>query len=189
MSALVPPAGDPVAHRQFEQKSSYDYPYLLAYANREFGDDLPPLPLPPWLMFHRIIEISATGGAHNLGFAIAEYDITPETADWFFRYHFKRNPIMPGALGIDGVFQLGGIFLPWIGARGMGMAISFGGGKFRGMVTPDSRIVQFRVDVNQLKFPSSLSTVKVDGRVTCDGKLIYEMYDFAVGVKSQSKAA
>lgn len=95
---------------------------------------------------------------------------------------------MPGVLGLDGIFQRAGFVLAWSGARGDGMALGFGGGKFRGKVTPDSHIVGFRVDVKRLKFPSALSVIRVDGKVTCDGKPVSMVEDFEVGVAARKLA-
>lgn len=171
---------------KFPKKDSYSLPELLAFANREFGDDLPPLPLPPLLMLHRIINIGETGGAYNKGFAAAEYDVNPE--DWYFKCHFKGNPIMPGALGFDGIMQLGGFFFAWTGARGGGMATSFGGGKFRGKILPTSRVVRFEVHIKHVKPKSNVPLVKFDGHVFCDHKQVYEMEDFTVGILPAAKS-
>ena len=119
----------------FQRKASYDYPELLACARGElFGPGNPQLPLPPMLMFDRITEISETGGAFDKGFIRAEFDIKPDL--WFFACHFIGNPIMPGCLGLDAMWQLTGFYLGWLGEPGKGMALSTGYLKFKGMVTP-----------------------------------------------------
>ncbi len=104
-------------------KSSYDYDELLACARGElFGDGNAQLPYPPMLMFDRITEISETGGAFDKGFIRAEFDIKPDL--WFFACHFIGNPIMPGCLGLDALWQLTGFYLGWLGEPGKGMALS-----------------------------------------------------------------
>ena len=185
MDAIAP--ADDKTRREWLKKDAYCYAELIQFGNREFGMDLPPLPLPPMLMLHRVVHISETGGKFGKGFAIGEYDVRPN--DWYFPCHFKGRPIMPGVLGIDAVFQLGGFFLAWSGARGDGMATGMGGLKFRGMVTPDAKLLQFVIDAKHLKLSPVLNMVKFDGRVIREGETIYEMEDLTVGVAPQKQAA
>lgn len=166
-------------------KSAYSYEEIIDFGNRRYGDDLPPLPLPPMLMLHRVIEMRGDGGKYDQGFAIAEFDV--HRNPWFFPCHFVGKPVMPGALGYDGILQLAGFCLVWAGARGEGIALSTGPVKFRGMITPDFSLVQFRVDVKHVKFSSRLSTIKADGVVKCGGKTVYEIEDCVVGVVPKPK--
>jgi len=173
------------APKIFVQKSSYTYAELLAYGNREYGDDLPPLPLPPWLMLYRIIDINKTGGEHGLGYAVAEYDVNP--ADPYFACHFKRNPLMPGALGIDGPQQLTGFALAWTGPRGDGMAMGLDGVRYRGKVTPDSGIIRIGIDVIQIK-RARISTIRASGWVEAGGKRVYTMDEIMIGIVARTTA-
>ena len=126
-----------------EQKSSYDYDDLLACAKGElFGPGNAQLPYPPMLMFDRITEISETGGAFDKGFIRADFDIHRDL--WFFPCHFIDNPVMPGCLGLDAMWQLTGFFLGWLGEPGKGMALSTGEVKFKGMVTPQGKAGRIR---------------------------------------------
>lgn len=173
----------PIERQVWVQKDKYTHDEILDFANRRYGSDLPPLPLPPLLMLHRIIDIQKEGGAHGDGYAIAEYDVNryPD----LFKYHFQGNPILPGALGGDAFYQLAGFYLVWVGARGAGMALGNGETKYRGMVTPDKSLVQFRIDVKQLKYPSRLAMIIADGAARCGSdKPVYEMTDVRVGVNA-----
>src|SRR5215510_13246493 len=119
-----------------ERKSSYAYEDLLACARGEmFGPGNAQLPYPPMLMFDRITEISASGGAHGKGLVTAELDI--HRGLWFFDCHFLGDPVMPGCLGLDAMWQLVGFFLGWSGAPGRGRARGCGEVRFAGEVTPD----------------------------------------------------
>lgn len=165
--------------REFPQKCSYEKDELLAFANREFGPELPPLPLPPMLMLHRIVEIRQDG-ENGAGFAAAEYDILPD--NFFFPVHFKNFPVLPGCMGIDGVWQLAGFYLGWLGARGIGMAISLDGGKFRGGVLPTTKLVRFEIEVASARVSRILSRVVASAKVLADEKEIYTFAEVAVGV-------
>lgn len=173
------------APKIFVQKGSYTYPELLAYGNREYGDDLPPLPLPPWLMLHRVMEISETGGEHATGYAVAEYDVNP--TDPYFPCHFKGNPLMPGALGIDAPQQLTGFALAWLGPRGDGMAFGLDGVRYRGKVTPDSGTIRIGVDVIQIK-RAKISTIRASGWVEAKGKRVYTMDEIMIGIVARKNA-
>ena len=97
------------------RQSSYNYEEILSCGRGElFGPGNAQLPLPPMLMVHRITDISETGGAFDKGYIRAEYDVKPD--DWYFPCHFQGNPIMPGCLGLDGMWQLTGFFLGWLGS-------------------------------------------------------------------------
>jgi 3-hydroxyacyl-[acyl-carrier protein] dehydratase/trans-2-decenoyl-[acyl-carrier protein] isomerase len=170
---------------KFPKKNSYAFPEILAFANREFGDDLPPLPLPPWLMLHRVVTMSESGGKFDLGAAVAEYDVRP--TDSYFASHFKGNPLMPGVLGVDAVQQLAGFMLVWSGARGDGMAFGVDGVKFRGKVTPNSGTIRIGIEVKQIKL-AKISTIRASGWVEADGKAIYTIDEATVGVVARKAA-
>ena len=122
-------------------KSSYDYDELLACARGDlFGKENAQLPYPPMLMFHRITEVRESGGEFGKGVIRAELDIHPDL--WFFPCHFIGDPVMPGCLGLDAMWQLCGFFLCWLGEPGKGRALSTGEVKFTGMVTPATKKVE-----------------------------------------------
>src|SRR5688500_16646564 len=128
-----------------EQKSSYGYDDLLACGRGElFGPGNAQLPLPPMLMFDRITNVSEGGGEYSKGQITAEFDIRPDL--WFFACHFHGDPVMPGCLGVDALWQLLGFFLGWLGAPGRGRALGVGEVKFTGMVTPAVRKVEYIVN-------------------------------------------
>src|SRR3954462_11773099 len=118
-----------------ERPTRYEYEELLACGRGElFGEGNAQLPLPPMLMFDRISEISETGGEHGKGMARAEFDVKPDL--WFFACHFKGDPVMPGFLGLDALWQLLGFFLGWLGSSGNGRALGMGEGRFSGQGLP-----------------------------------------------------
>ena len=122
-----------------ERRSSFGYEDLLACGREElFGPGNAQLPLPPMLMFDRITEIFETGGEHGKGYARAEFDIKPSL--WFFDCHFKGNPVMPGCLGLDAMWQMVGFYLAWLDLPGRGMALGVGEVKFSGMVRPEREV-------------------------------------------------
>ncbi|HYJ35393.1 MAG TPA: bifunctional 3-hydroxydecanoyl-ACP dehydratase/trans-2-decenoyl-ACP isomerase [Rhizomicrobium sp.] len=117
------------------RKSSFDLQGLLACARGElFGPGNPQLPLPPMLMFDRITSITENGGDAGKGEVVAEFDIHPDL--WFFKCHFQGDPVMPGCLGVDALWQLVGFFLGWMGGLGRGRALGVDEVKFTGMVLP-----------------------------------------------------
>ena len=162
------------------RKSSYTYEELLACAHGElFGPGNAQLPLPPMLMVHRITDISETGGAFDKGYIRAEYDVRPD--DWYFPCHFEGNPIMPGCLGLDGMWQLTGFFLGWLGAPGRGRALGVGEVKLTGMVLPSVRLLEYTVDMKRV----ILRKLKLgigDGTLKADGEVIYTATDLKVGL-------
>lgn len=167
-----------------ERKSSYDYEDLLACARGElFGPGNAQLPAPPMLMFDRITAISEEGGAFDKGFIRAELDIRPDL--WFFPCHFIGNPIMPGCLGLDALWQMTGFFLGWLGLPGRGMALSTGEVKFKGMVTPRTRLVQYGVDLKRV-MRGRLVLGIADGWMKADGEPVYLARDLRVGLAQQS---
>ncbi len=168
----------------FEQKSSYGYEELLACGRGElFGPGNAQLPAPPMLMFDRITGISETGGEHGKGSIRAELDIKPDL--WFFPCHFIGNPVMPGCLGLDALWQLTGFFLGWLGEPGRGMALSTGEVKFKGMVTPDVKQVEYGVDFRRVMRGRIVLGI-ADGWLKADGESIYTATDLKVGLVKQN---
>ncbi|QDG75101.1 3-hydroxyacyl-[acyl-carrier-protein] dehydratase FabA [Labrenzia sp. PHM005] len=165
-----------------DRRSSYDYEALLACGRGElFGPGNAQLPLPPMLMFDRITEISETGGEYDKGYVRAEFDIKPDL--WFFPCHFQGNPIMPGCLGLDALWQLTGFHLGWQGLEGKGMALSTGEIKFKGMVTPETKLVEYGVDFKRV-MKGRLVLGIADGWLKADGEQIYKAKDLRVGLST-----
>lgn len=163
-----------------KQQNSYSYEDIIAHGNGELpGQDLSRLPLPPMLMFDRIVEISQQGGDYGKGQVIAELDVMPDL--WFFDCHFKGDPVMPGCLGLDAVWQLVGFFLSWAGGPGKGRALGVGEVKFTGQVEPDAKLVRYEVSIKRV-ISRRLYMGIGDARVLLDGKEIYTMKDLKVGL-------
>lgn len=163
-----------------EQKSSYNYEELLSCARGEmFGPGNAQLPAPPMLMFDRITEISQEGGEFGKGMIRAELDIKPDL--WFFPCHFIGDPVMPGCLGLDALWQLTGFFLGWLGEPGKGRAISTGEVKFSAMVTPQTKLVEYGIDFKRV-LRGRLVLGIADGWVKADGEVIYKASDLRVGL-------
>lgn len=164
--------------------TSFDKEGILAIARGEvFGKDNARLPAPPMLMMDRILEVSEDGGAHGQGHVVAEFDIDPSL--WFFECHFYDNPIMPGCLGLDALWQLTGFNLAWRGWQGKGYALGVGEVKFTGMVRPDRKLVRYEVDFTKAINNKKLRMGKADGKVYADGELIYEVKDMKVAFANE----
>lgn len=170
----------------FSPKQSYDYEELLACGRGElFGPGNAQLPLPPMLMFDRITHVSGDGGEHSKGGITAELDIRPGI--WFFDCHFQGDPVMPGCLGLDALWQLGGFFLGWCGGPGRGRALGSGEVKFTGQITPAARLVRYRLDLKRVIMRRLYMGI-ADGCVEVDGEVIYTARDLRVGLfKSMGK--
>ncbi|HWF01687.1 MAG TPA: 3-hydroxyacyl-[acyl-carrier-protein] dehydratase FabA [Caulobacteraceae bacterium] len=159
----------------------FDYEDLLACSRGElFGPGNAQLPAPPMLMFDRIVKIDPNGGTHGKGCMTAELDINPDL--WFFDCHFIGDPVMPGCLGLDAMWQLVGFFLAWSGGAGAGRATGVGEVKFAGEVTPDVKKVVYRIDFKRVILRKLIVGV-ADGVLEADGTPIYEAKDLKVGLK------
>jgi 3-hydroxyacyl-[acyl-carrier protein] dehydratase/trans-2-decenoyl-[acyl-carrier protein] isomerase len=170
-----------------ERQSSYEYEDLLACGRGEiFGPGNAQLPLPPMLMFDRIGAIAETGGEHGKGHIRAELAVRPDL--WFFPCHFKGDPVMPGCLGLDALWQMTGFFLGWLGLPGRGRALGVGEVKFIDQVLPTIRRVIYGVDLKRV-FRGKLVLGIADGWLEADGKRIYEAKDLRVGLFRQEAAA
>lgn len=169
------------------QQSAYSYDDLLKCAHGElFGPGNAQLPLPPMLMFDRITKIADQGGAHGKGEVEAELDVKPDL--WFFQCHFENDPVMPGCLGLDALWQLLGFFLGWTGAPGRGRALSVGEVKFSEQVLPSAKLVTYRLDIKRT-INRRLVLGIADGVLSVDGNPIYEAKDLRVGLFTQPAAA
>jgi 3-hydroxyacyl-[acyl-carrier protein] dehydratase/trans-2-decenoyl-[acyl-carrier protein] isomerase len=166
-----------------ERVAAYEYADLLTCGRGElFGPGNAQLPLPPMLMFDRISRISEAGGAHGKGQVVAELQVLGNPAlDWFFACHFKGDPVMPGCLGLDALWQLTGFFLGWLGAPGKGRALGVGEVKFTGMVMPTTKTVQYVVDLKRVIL-RRLKLAVADGVMKADGQVIYAATDLRVGL-------
>ena len=166
--------------------SSLDREQLLACARGEmFGPGNAKLPAPPMLMFDRITTITEDGGAHGKGFIRAELDIRPDL--WFFKCHFIGDPVMPGCLGLDAMWQLVGFFLTWLGAKGRGRALGCGEVKFTGQVLPTAKKVTYEIDITRV-INRKLVMGIADGVVEVDGRPIYSATDLKVGLFKDTTA-
>ena len=162
------------------QQSSYSYDELILCAKGElFGPGNPQLPMPPMLMCDRITSISKNGGKFDRGKIIAEFDINPQL--WFFKCHFENDPVMPGCLGMDALWQLVGFYLGWSGGLGRGRAISVGQVKFSGQILPGASKLEYKLHIKRVIL-RKLVLGTADGEVLCDGKLVFEAEDIRVGL-------
>jgi 3-hydroxyacyl-[acyl-carrier protein] dehydratase/trans-2-decenoyl-[acyl-carrier protein] isomerase len=169
------------------RKSSFDREGLLACARGElFGPGNPQLPMPPMLMFDRITSITADGGTDGKGEMIAEFDIHPDL--WFFKCHFEGDPVMPGCLGLDALWQMVGFFLGWMGGLGRGRALGVDEVKFTGMVLPDAKKITYIVNLKRVIMRKLVLGI-ADGIMKVDGKVIYEAKGLRVGLITDAAAA
>jgi len=159
---------------------SFSYEQLIASGEGKlFTPDSGRLPLPPMLMFDRITHIDADGGAHGLGKIVAELDVKPDL--WFFDCHFRGDPVMPGCLGLDAMWQMVGFYLGWQGGPGKGRALGVGEVKFTGQVTPDVKKVVYKVHLKRV-INRKLVMGIADGVLEADGEVIYTCNDMRVGL-------
>ena len=160
--------------------SSFDFDGLMKCARGElFGPGNAQLPSPPMLMMHRVTDISSDRGKNGKGHVIAEYDINPDL--WFFECHFIGDPVMPGCLGLDALWQLTGFNLGWRGMEGKGRALGVGEVKFTGMVTPEVKKLTYHVDFTRV-IDRKLKLGMADGRMLADDEEIYRTIDMKVGL-------
>ena len=163
------------------QKNNFNYDELIACGNGElFGEGNAKLPLPPMLMFDRITEIKKDIGEFKKGFIKAELDIKDNL--WFFDCHFKKDPVMPGCLGLDAMWQLVGFFLGWLGNPGKGRALGVGTVKFTGEVLQNVRIVRYEIDMKKIMSPGGTTVGLANGIVLADNKKIYSAESLKVGL-------
>jgi len=164
----------------YERRSSYTREELLEHGETEaFGPGNARLPLPNMLMFDRIAHIDDTGGHFGKGEICAELDIVPEL--WFFDCHFRTDPVMPGCLGLDAMWQLVGFYLAWIGGAGRGRALGVSEVKFQGQVLPESKLVTYRVDMKRVINRKLVMGIG-DAQMDVDGRTIYHAKNLRVGL-------
>ncbi len=163
-----------------DRKSSFSNQELLECGHgKMFGPGNARLPLPPMLMFDRITKITEQGGSFDKGEIIAEFDIKPSL--WFFDCHFEMDPVMPGCLGLDAMWQLVGFYLGWIGEPGRGRALGSGSVKFAGEILKNSKLVTYHINMKKVIKRGVVVGVG-DGTVTVDGKKIYTAEGLKVGL-------
>lgn len=163
-----------------EKQSSFTREELLACSQGDlFGPGNSQLPAPNMLMMDRIATISETGGLFDKGFIVAELDISEDL--WFFDCHFPGDPVMPGCLGLDAMWQLVGFFLGWSGGPGKGRALGVGEVKFTGQILPTAKKVTYKIDMKRV-IKRKLFMGMADGIVEVDGREIYKATDLKVGL-------
>ena len=159
---------------------SYSYEDLITCSQGElFGPGNAQLPAPNMLMLDRITHISETGGSYGKGEIKAELDIKPDL--WFFECHFKNDPVMPGCLGLDAMWQLVGFYLGWMGHPGRGRALGVGEVKFTGQVLPTDKTVQYQIDIKRV-IARGLVMGIADAIMSIDGREIYTAKNLRVGL-------
>lgn len=161
-------------------KESYTKEDLISCGRGEmFGKGNAQLPLPPMLMFDRIVSIKDKGGKYNHGEIIAELDLTDDL--WFFKCHFEGDPVMPGCLGLDAMWQLLGFYLGWRGGLGKGRALGAGEVKFSGQVLPSSKKITYIIDLKRVIMRKLVMGI-ADASMKVDDRLIYQANDLKVGL-------
>jgi 3-hydroxyacyl-[acyl-carrier protein] dehydratase/trans-2-decenoyl-[acyl-carrier protein] isomerase len=169
-----------------DQKNSYTFEDLIECAKgRLFGPGNAQLPLPPMLMIDRILKIDDKGGKYGKGEIVAEFDVKPDL--WFFACHFKGDPVMPGCLGLDGLWQLLGFFLGWMKAPGRGRALGVGEIKLSSMIVPSVKKLTYHVHLKRVILRKLVLGI-ADGVLHADGNLAYEANDLRVGLFKDATA-
>ena len=164
-----------------EKKSAYNYDDLIKCGNGElFGPGNAKLPLPPMLMFDRITEIREDGGTFKKGILRAELDIKNEL--WFFDCHFKEDPVMPGCLGLDAMWQLVGFYLGWLGNPGRGRALGVSTVKFTGEVLKNVKLATYEIDMKRILVKEGTTVGLANGLLKADDKKIYSAENLKVGL-------
>ena len=164
----------------FEKQSSYSKEELILCADGKlFDSGLPKLPMPPMLMFDRFTHVSDQGGEFGKGEMKAELDIKSDL--WFFDCHFREDPVMPGCLGLDAVWQMLGFYLGWAGNSGKGRALGCGKVKFTDQILPDTELVEFKLDIKKI-ISRRLVLGVADATVSSKGKVLYRCEDLKVGL-------
>lgn len=180
MNDRLGPAADGNIEAMTAKKSSFDFEDLLACGRGElFGAGNAQLPLPPMLMFDTISAISEEGGEYGKGLIRAEMKVSPDL--WFFGCHFKGDPVMPGCLGLDALWQMLGFYLGWLGSPGRGRALGVGEVKLSGQVLPTIKNVVYGIEIRRV-MRSKLVLGIADGWLSADGEVIYRAADLKVGL-------
>ena len=165
----------------FTPQSSYSYEEIIECGKGNlFGKGNAQLPAPPMLMFDRITNVNKDGGAHGKGEIIAELDINADL--WFFKCHFLGDPIMPGCLGLDALWQMLGFYLGWLGYPGKGRALGVGEIKFVEEIKPDKELIKYKVSLKKYLNKKGLSIGYGDGQIIHKEKIIYHANDLRVGL-------
>ena len=163
------------------RKNSFNYDELISCGDGEmFGMGNARLPSPPMLMFDRITKITEDGGQYNKGYIEAELDIKKDL--WFFDCHFKTDPVMPGCLGLDAMWQLVGFFLGWAGNPGKGRALGVGDVKFTGEVLQHNKLAKYIIDIKRVIKKGETSVGLANGILLIDDKKIYSTENLKVGL-------
>ena len=164
-----------------KQKNKYTYKDLIDCGNGLlFGEGNAKLPLPPMLMFDRITKIESNTGKYNKGLIKAELDIKDNL--WFFKCHFKDDPVMPGCLGLDAMWQLVGFYLGWTGEPGKGRALGVSSVKFTGEVLKKVKMATYNIDIKRIMKKEGAVVGLADGTLDADGKIIYYAENLKVGL-------
>ena len=163
------------------QKNNYNYDELISCGEGKlFGEGNAKLPLPPMLMFDRITEIKKDAGEFKKGFIKAELDIKDNL--WFFDCHFQRDPVMPGCLGLDAMWQLVGFYLGWIGEPGKGRALGVNTVKFTGEVLKNIKVATYEINMKRILKKEGTAVGLANGTLSADGKIIYRAENLKVGL-------
>jgi len=166
------------------KKNHYTYDEILMGTKGQlFGPDKPKLPSHPMLMLDRITNINDNGGRYGKGELTAELKISPDL--WFFNCHFIDDPVMPGCLGLDALWQLTGFYIAWSGHGGKGRALGCGNVKFTGQILPENKLVTYHIEIKRIII-RKLVMISADGSVAVDGKEIYTADDLRVGLFQES---